>query len=63
MSTSEKPWTPEPIALSPKDTARVSSLGLTTIYKLINEGRLESTTVNGRRLIFYASLKKLLGAA
>jgi hypothetical protein len=31
------------------------------MYKAINEGLVETTRVFGRRLIVYASLKKMLG--
>jgi excisionase family DNA binding protein len=39
----------------------LSNLGVTSIYKFIGDGRLESVLVDGRRLIKYASLQRLLG--
>jgi hypothetical protein len=43
------------------NTARsVSGLGRTKIYELMHDGRLQSVTVDGRRLIVWASLEKLL---
>jgi excisionase family DNA binding protein len=60
--TNNKSEAAEPIAVSPQEATRLLSLGMTTIYKLINEGRLESTVIGGRRLILYTSLKKLAGA-
>jgi len=52
----------EALAYSPKDAARVTGLGLTTIYRLINEGTLTSKTVGRRRLINAASVRALVEA-
>jgi excisionase family DNA binding protein len=51
----------EPLAYSIKEAARVSSLGRTRLYELINEGQLEITRIGRRTLISAASLKKLVG--
>jgi hypothetical protein len=58
-SVNNKSEAPEPIAVSPQEATRLLPLGITSIYRLINEGKLESTLVSGRRMISYASLKKL----
>lgn len=50
----------EALAYSPKDAARVSGLGLTTIYRLINEGTLERRKIGTRSLIPAASLRRLI---
>lgn len=40
----------------------VSGFGNSKIWELINRGRLRSTKIDGRRLIYVASLLALLGA-
>lgn len=52
---------PKPLALTLDDTSRTTGLGLTTIYELINEGRLKSLSVGRRRLVLYSSIESLLG--
>jgi excisionase family DNA binding protein len=54
---------PEPITISIKEALRISGLGLTKIYELINDGRLETVKVDNRRLVNYESLKSLLSGA
>lgn len=49
-----------PITLTVSEALRLSGLGRTTLYGLIAEGKLASSTVGRRRLISYASLKALL---
>jgi hypothetical protein len=39
-----------------------SGLGRTKIFEAISDKRLQSTKVDGRRLIYVASLLKMLGA-
>ena len=51
----------EPIALSINDTAKVLSLGRTSIYALIREGRLETIKLGSRTLVKMASVRRLLG--
>lgn len=51
----------EPIALSINDTAKALSLGRTSIYALIREGRLETIKLGRRTLIKMASVRRLLG--
>jgi excisionase family DNA binding protein len=50
----------EPLAYSVSEACRVSSLGRTRIYQLINEGRLEVRKIGKRTLIPAASLKALI---
>lgn len=50
----------EALAYSPKDAARVSGLGLTTVYRLINEGTLERRKIGTRSLIPARSLRALI---
>lgn len=51
---------PLPLAYSIKEASRVSTLGRTRIYQLINEGRLEARKVGRRTLIPAASLRALI---
>lgn len=51
---------PEPLAYSIADAVRVSSIGRTRIYSLINEGRLEARKIGKRTLIPAASLRRLI---
>lgn len=51
----------EPLALSINDTAKTLSLGRTSIYALIREGRLETIKLGRRTLIRAASVRRLLG--
>lgn len=48
----------KPLTVTVKRAIELSGLGLTTIYKLINEGVLETTNVGTRRLIVFASLER-----
>lgn len=51
----------EPLALSINETAKTLSLGRTSIYALIREGRLETIKLGRRTLIKAASVRRLLG--
>jgi excisionase family DNA binding protein len=53
----------EPITTTIAGTKAATGLGVTTIYKLIGEGRLETTKVGNRTLVKIASIKALLGEA
>jgi excisionase family DNA binding protein len=52
----------EPITCSVKAAVAATGLGKDTLYKMMDEGRVESSTVGGRRLIFIDSLKAYLEA-
>ncbi|NML94728.1 helix-turn-helix domain-containing protein [Novosphingobium olei] len=51
---------PEQLAYTVEDAARVSTIGRTHIYALINQGRLKATKVGKRTLIPADSLKALV---
>lgn len=48
------------LTVSVAETARLLGMGRTSIYKLMNEGRLETVTIGRRRLIKTASIQRLL---
>jgi excisionase family DNA binding protein len=52
----------ERLALRINDAALMAGLGRSTIYSLINDGKLRSTKVAGRRLALRESLQELLRA-
>lgn len=52
--------TPEPLAYSVADAARVSAIGRTRLYALIGEGRLRATKLGKRTLIPADSLRALI---
>jgi excisionase family DNA binding protein len=51
----------EPFALSINDAAKSLSLGRTSIYALIRDGKLEAVKLGRRTLIKMASVRRLLG--
>lgn len=53
----------EPIIASINDTAKALSLGRTSIYALIREGRLETVKLGRRTLIRVESIRRLLDRA
>ena len=53
----------QPIVISINETAKALSLGRTSIYALINEGRLESVKLGRRTLIKVESIRRLLEMA
>lgn len=53
----------QPIVISINETAKALSLGRTSIYALINEGRLEAVKLGRRTLIKVESIRRLLEAA
>ena len=59
METNTVPLS-EALAYSPKEAARVSGLGLTTVYRLINDGILERRKVGTRSLSPARSLRALI---
>ena len=52
----------EPLALSINDTAKLLSLGRTSIYAMIADGRLEAFRLGRRRLVRMESVKRLIAA-
>jgi excisionase family DNA binding protein len=52
----------EPLALSINDTANTLSLGRTSVYALIRDGRLETVKMGRRTLIKVESIRRLLGS-
>jgi excisionase family DNA binding protein len=50
----------DPIATSINDAAKALSLGRTSIYALIREGRLETLKLGRRTLVKVASIRQLL---
>ncbi len=53
----------KPVTVTVQRAQAITGLGHTTIYELLKTGRLRSTTVCGRRLIFFKSIEELLGCA
>ena len=50
----------EPLALSINDAARSLSMGRTTIYAMISDGRLESFKIGRRTLVRMESIRRLV---
>lgn len=50
----------EPIAVSVNEAARALSLGHTSVYALIKEGRLEVVKLGRRTLVKTASIRRLV---
>lgn len=51
----------EPIFASINDTAKALSLGRTSIYQLIRDGRLETVKMGRRTLVRIESIRRLIG--
>ena len=50
----------EPLLISINETAKALNLGRTSIYALINEGKLDSRKMGRRRLVTTESVKRLV---
>ena len=50
----------QPIVTSINDAAKALSLGRTSIYALIREGRLEAVKMGRRRLVKVESIRRLV---
>lgn len=61
VSASRQEICMEPLALSINDTAKALSLGRTSIYALIREGRLDTIKLGRRTLIKTASVRRIMG--
>lgn len=51
----------EPIVASINDTAKALSLGRTSVYQLIRDGRLETVKMGRRTLVRIESIRRLIG--
>jgi excisionase family DNA binding protein len=48
-----------PVTVTVPTALRLTGLGRTKFYELINEGRIKTVTVGRRRLVVYSSLEAL----
>jgi excisionase family DNA binding protein len=53
----------ERLAVSPTEAARLIGIGRTLLYQLIDDGRLRSIKINGRRLITMDAIREFLVAS
>lgn len=51
---------PKPLTVTIDDTCKITGLGNTKIYELINQGKLKSIAIGRRRLVLYSSIEALL---
>ena len=51
----------EPLLVSVAETASALNLGRTSVYALINAGKLETRKMGRRRLVTVASIRRLVG--
>jgi hypothetical protein len=58
--TPDRPPHAEPMTCTVKDASRISGLGVSTIWKLVAEGKLDTVRVYNRRLVVLASLRQVL---
>jgi excisionase family DNA binding protein len=49
----------KPICVSPKEASRLTGIGLTRLYELLNDKTLKSIKLGRKRLVSYASLEAL----
>lgn len=53
----------EPIVLSVPDACKVLSIARTKLYECLADGRLDSITIDRKRLVTVASIKRLVEPA
>lgn len=53
-------WQPDVLSYRVRDASRVSGIGITKLYALMKDGRLEKRKVGGMTLIPAASLQALI---
>ncbi|HEY8032039.1 MAG TPA: helix-turn-helix domain-containing protein [Methylocella sp.] len=51
------------LAISIDEAVKVSGLGRSSVYQLMNSGEIETAKIGKRRLVLVASLKKLIEGA
>jgi predicted DNA-binding transcriptional regulator AlpA len=49
----------KPVWVTINETIRISGLGRTRLYELLNNGTLKSIKLGGKRLVAYASIEAL----
>lgn len=49
----------KPITVTVDNALKISGLGRTKFYELVNKGVIKTTTIGRRRLVVYASLEEL----
>lgn len=49
-----------PLTLTINDTARLLGIGRTHLYQLIRDGKIETISLGRRRLVKFASVRKLV---
>ena len=54
---------PKPLAVTVRHGREILGIGHTKFYELIGDGRIQTKMIDGRRLVIYSSLEKLLGIA
>jgi hypothetical protein len=50
----------KPLSLTVKSTCALTGLGPTKVWELIRDGRLEVARIDGRTLVLYPSVQRLL---
>jgi len=48
----------KPLAVTVKKACELIGIGSTTMYQLIRDGRVKTTTIGRRRLVIYSSLEE-----
>jgi excisionase family DNA binding protein len=51
---------PKPLAVTVKKACKLIGVGNTTMYELIRDGRVKTTTIGRRRLVIYSSLEEMV---